>query len=119
MSIRQFLNTGLTFCNHLHTHHSIEEMHVFPMLAKKMPAFSQHLDLLAQHKEIHTGLDKFQTYLEDCISGERELRMEEMKSLMDGFGSVLWTHLDDEVEQLGAENMRKYWTLDEIKDMQF
>ena len=43
--------------------------------------------------------------------------MEEMKEIMDSFGEVLWQHLDDEVEQLGAENMRKYWTINEMRRM--
>lgn len=41
--------------------------------------------------------------------------MQEMKEILDSFGEVLWQHLDDEVEQLGAENMRKYWSLDEMR----
>ena len=40
-----------------------------------------------------------------------------MKEKMDSWGEVLWKHLDQEVETLGAENMRKYWTLDEMKRM--
>ncbi|KAL8737557.1 MAG: hypothetical protein Q9181_001571 [Wetmoreana brouardii] len=117
MSIRQFLNLGLKFCEHLHMHHTIEEMHIFPVLARKMPAFRNELELLTQHKQIHAGLDRFQAYLQDCAAGERELRLTELKSLMDSFGTVLWTHLSDEVDQLGAENMREYWTLDEMKTM--
>ena len=98
-------------------HHGIEEQHIFPILARKMPAFQEELHLLTQHKEIHKGLDLFEAYLLACKKGERELRMEEMKELMDTFGTVLWQHLDDEVEQLGAENMRKYWTLKEVNDI--
>jgi hypothetical protein len=70
-----------------------------------------------QHKQIHKGLDKLEKYLEECVDGERELRMSEMKEILDTFGTVLWQHLDDEVKQLGAENMRKYWTVEEIKRM--
>lgn len=29
---------------------------------------------------------------------------------MDTFGSVLWAHLNDEVVELGAESMRKFWS---------
>jgi hemerythrin-like domain-containing protein len=117
MSIRQFLSTGLDFCHHLEAHHSIEETYVFPMLARKMPEFRNQEHLVGQHRDIHKGLDLFQEYLETCRSGERELRLEELKEIMDGFGKVLWTHLDDEVRTLGAENMRKYWTLQEMNHM--
>lgn len=117
MSIRQFLSTGLDFCRHLEAHHSIEETYVFPMLSRKMPEFQKREHLLEQHKEIHKGLDLLQEYLEACRSGERELRLDELKIIMDGFGKVLWTHLDDEVRTLGAENMRKYWSLQEMNGM--
>jgi len=114
MSIRQFLRMGLDFCHHLETHHTIEEHYVFPELAVKMPLFRQRDHLLGQHAQIHRGLEGFEKYLTKCQRGETELRMEEMKALMDGFGKVLWSHLDDEVEQLSAENMRKFWTREEM-----
>jgi hemerythrin-like domain-containing protein len=114
-SIKQFIGIGQQFCHHLTVHHTIEEKHIFPVLAKKMPAFRKELELLTQHKQIHNGLDKFEKYLEECVDGERELRMSEMKDILDTFGTVLWQHLDDEVKQLGAENMRKYWTIEEIR----
>ncbi|KAG9194694.1 hypothetical protein G6011_04729 [Alternaria panax] len=65
MSIRQFISMGQQFCHHLTVHHTIEEQHIFPVLAKKMPAFKKELELLTQHKQIHKGLDKLEKYLED------------------------------------------------------
>lgn len=115
MSIRAFLAAGDQFVHHLTIHHGIEEQHIFPVLAKKMPAFRKELELLTQHKQIHAGLDQFEEYLADVRSGKRDLVYGDMKAVMDTFGTVLWTHLDDEVRQLGAENMRRYWTIDEIK----
>ena len=117
MSLRQFLNTGLQFCYHLGVHHSIEEQHIFPVLAKKMPAFREELTLLTQHKEIHQGLDQFEAYLKRCNTGETDLKLDDLKGLMDGFKDVLWSHLDAEVKELEAENMRKYWTISEMKQM--
>lgn len=139
MSIRQFINLGQQFCSQLEMHHGIEERyvfipplpplpydtqhapnphrHIFPLLARKMPAFKKELDLLTQHKQIHAGLDKLTKYLTECSSGERELRLVELKSVLDGFGEVLWRHLDDEVRELGAENMRRFWSLEEMRRM--
>jgi hemerythrin-like domain-containing protein len=117
MSMRQFLMVGLQFCSSLEMHHNIEETYIFPILAKKMPAFQKELELLTQHKAIHAGLDGFQDYLTQCKTGERELRLDEMKERMDTFGKVLWQHMDDEVKELGAENMRKYWTPEEMKEI--
>ncbi|KAF1966143.1 hypothetical protein BU23DRAFT_560471 [Bimuria novae-zelandiae CBS 107.79] len=117
MSIRQFLATAEQFCQGLTFHHTIEEQSIFPILAKKMPSFKQEMELLEQHRGIHEGLEKLEEYIAECRSGDKELQMKEMKRIMDGFGKVLWAHLDDEVKQLGAENMRKYWTLEEMRRM--
>lgn len=80
-----------------------------------MPAFKKELQLLTQHKEIHKGLDKLEAYMDECKAGMKDLRMDELKEIMDSFGEVLWAHLSDEVEQLSAENMRKYWSLEEVR----
>ncbi|MCJ1275795.1 hypothetical protein MMC21_003598 [Puttea exsequens] len=115
MSMRQFLNTAADFCHHLHMHHSIEEQHIFPVLAQRMPAFRRELELLTQHKEIHKGMDKMEVYVDECKAGKRDLRMDELKEVMDSFGDVLWAHLSDEVQQLSADNMRRYWSLEEVR----
>ena len=118
MSLGQYLSMGVQFCHHLDMHHNIEETY-FPVLAKKMPAFRRELELLTQHKHIHAGLVKLRDYIEACRSGERELRMDEIKAIMDSFGTVLWQHLDEEVKTLGAENMRRYWTVQEMSRIPF
>ncbi|MCJ1354793.1 MAG: hypothetical protein MMC33_004783 [Icmadophila ericetorum] len=117
VSLRQFILTGLQFCRSIEMHHGIEEQHVFPMLAKKMPEFRKELHLLTQHKAIHKGIDKMEAYLQNCNSGETDFRMDELKAIMDSYGDVLWAHLDEEVQTLGAENMRKYWTIEEMRNM--
>lgn len=116
----QFINTGLQFISHLTAHHGIEEAHIFPVLARKMPEFKagkNAAELLRQHKEIHEGMDVFEEYLKKVKSGETELSLRVLKTKMDSWGTVLWKHLDQEVATLGAENMRKYWTLDEMRRM--
>lgn len=115
LSARQMIMMGLQFCAQLDFHHSIEEQHIFPILAKKMPEFRKELDLLRQHKQIHAGLEKLEAYLENCRSGEEDMRREEVHRLMKCFGEVLWKHLDEEVQTLRAENMRKYWSLEEMR----
>lgn len=122
MSLKSFLNEGLQFIRHLTAHHNIEEAYFFPVLARKMPEFKAGkgngaAELLRQHREIHKGMDVFEEYLKACKSGETELQLSVLKTKMESWGTVLWTHLDQEVKTLGAENMRKYWTLDEMKNM--
>lgn len=115
MTLKQFLDAGLQFVEYLTAHHSIEERMVFPMLGKRMPEFRG--DLQAQHREIHAGLDNFEAYLRGCKNKEHDFDLNELKVKMEPWGDVLWTHLDDEVRTLGADNMRKYWSLDEMRRM--
>ena len=117
MSLRQFLSQGLHLCQSLTVHHTIEERHIFPELAERMDIFKPQAHLIEQHEQIHEGLEKFEAFLGACQYGERELRMEEMKEIMDSFGKVLWDHLDLEVKMLGAENIRKYYSKAEISRM--
>jgi len=74
-------------------------------------------ELLRQHKAIHEGMDGFEDYLQRCSSGEVDLELTVLKEKMDCWGEVLWKHLDQEVKTLGAENMRKYWTVEEMRRM--
>lgn len=125
MTLKQFIDEGLSFVQYLTMHHNIEESYVFPQLARKMPEFRAggsgggggggRAELLRQHKEIHAGMDEFESYLHRCKSREVDLEMRVLKEKMDGWGGVLWKHLDQEVETLGAENMRRYWSLDEVR----
>jgi len=120
LSLSAFLNLGLQFIQHLEAHHSIEERYIFPVLAQKMPEFKagkNAAELLRQHKEIHKGMDVFQAYLRSCKTGQEDFELSTLKTKMDSWGEVLWTHLDQEVKTLGAENMRKYWTVAEMRSM--
>ncbi|OHF03591.1 hypothetical protein CORC01_00910 [Colletotrichum orchidophilum] len=121
MTLKQFIDTGLQFARHLAGHHGVEEAHVFPVLARRMPEFrgGSAGELLQQHKQIHKGMDDFEAYLRACRSRETELELSVLREKMDSWGEVLWTHLDQEVETLGAENMRKYYTMEEIKNLPF
>lgn len=115
MPLRQFFSLGLEFCRQLESHHRNEERFVFPMLARKMPAFRDSERMLAQHEVLHAGLKRLEAYLLECKYVEKEMRLSEVKEIMDGFGEGLWGHLDEEVRKLGAENMRRFWTLEEVE----
>lgn len=60
-------------------------------------------------------MDMLEAYLDDCKSGRRDLRMAEMKEVLDSFGTVLWSHLQDEVDELSPDKMRQYWSIEEVK----
>ena len=95
-------------------HHDIEEMHIFPVLAQRMDAFKPGSAPLEQHKQIHAGLDKLEAYMKDCKRGKIDLERSKVRDILDGFGKVLWTHLEEEVKELGAQNMARYWSKEEI-----
>jgi hypothetical protein len=84
-----------------------------------MPVFRDQQAMRSQHKQIHAGLDKLEEYVAECRTGKRELRLSEMGEILGEFGEVLWTHLDEEVKNLGAENMRKYWSLEDMRRFPF
>ncbi|KAH7142939.1 hypothetical protein B0J13DRAFT_476335, partial [Dactylonectria estremocensis] len=114
MSIRRFISIGLEFCENLENHHNIEENWFFPLLAERMPEFRRERELVAQHREIHAGLEALQSYLRSCLAAEVDFSLGKVKEILDSFGVVLWQHLGEEVQDLKAENMRKYWTREEI-----
>jgi hemerythrin-like domain-containing protein len=100
-------------------HHRYEEAYFFPHLAKNMPSFRPGAFAYTQHAAIHEGIDRFEAHMRALRSGERELRREEVKEIMDSFGGVLWQHLDEEVKELGADNMVLFWTPEEMQRMPF
>lgn len=121
---RSLVGEGLAFVAQLEIHHNIEETYIFPVLARRMPEFRSDgkggkgaAELLRQHREIHDGMEGMRTYLRSCREGGQDLDMAALKAQMESWGTVLWTHLDQEVKTLGAENMRKYWTADEIRQI--
>lgn len=105
---------GLHFCTHLKTHHDIEEAYWFPELGTKMEGFRPGHFASEQHKEMHRGLDVLRPYLEECRRGQRNLDRHEVHDILDSFGVVLWQHMDDEVRELSAENMVRYWSREEM-----
>lgn len=126
LSLKQYIDEGLSFLSYLTTHHSIEETYIFPVLARRMPEFQSSggkgngkraAELLQQHRDIHKGMDVMESYLRQCRGGEVALEMPVLRAKMDTWGDVLWKHLDQEVEVLGAENMRKYWSLEEVRKL--
>ncbi|AEO57368.1 hypothetical protein MYCTH_2303438 [Thermothelomyces thermophilus ATCC 42464] len=133
MSLKQFVDEGLRLARYLEMHHSIEETHLYPLLGRKMPEFrassspagtgkgggkrgkKEECELLRQHQIIHDGMDEMADYLRRCKDKECELDLGVLRSKVEPWGDVLLKHLDQEVRELGAEKMRKYYTLQEMK----
>jgi len=79
-----------------------------------MPAFVRRDQLIAQHKVIHDCLGKLESHVQGCLQGSVDLRWDQIKGILDSFGPTLWKHLEDEVRELSAEEMRKYWIIAEM-----
>lgn len=120
MTIKQFLAEAISFTNHLTAHHGVEEAHVFPLLATRMPEFDpKNGSLVKQHEQIHEGLEEFQAYVKKCHAGKEDFEMSVLKEKMEGWGGILWEHLDEEVKMLGAERMRAVWSKEDMMRMPF
>ncbi|KAL8360680.1 hypothetical protein RB601_007101 [Gaeumannomyces tritici] len=123
LTLKQFLDTGMGFVRSLTMHHNIEEIYLYPILAPKMAEFrhaqgggggkklsQKQSELIQQHRDIHE-----EEYINKCRSREADLEMSVLLQKLDSWGTVLWKHMDQEVETLGAANMRKYYTLGEMR----
>jgi hemerythrin-like domain-containing protein len=111
LSLRESLNLGLQFCSNLAKHHEAEENNLFLYLGSRMPAFKELFP--SQYKKLYKSFKELDNYLNKCKDGE-ELNLEKVKEIMDGFGKELWSHMDEEVAVLRADNMRKFWGVEEI-----
>jgi Hemerythrin HHE cation binding domain len=83
-------------------HHTIEERQLFPLLAKRMPAFStlhdqDHGQHIESHRAIHKGLDELSALISKYKADQTSYNPDEMRACLDGFREVLFRHLDEEV----------------------
>jgi len=119
MSLSDYISSGEEFSRHLTMHHSIEEAHIFPFLATRMPAFAEDDQHKKSHKAIHDGLDNLKELIKRWRGDNTTYSPADMRGCLDGFKDVLMAHLDEEVEDLKAENMKKYWKLEELDVLPF
>jgi hemerythrin-like domain-containing protein len=119
MSLQLYLRQANSLNSHLTMHHTIEEREIFPILGERMPPFAingEHGGAhLMSHEGIHEGLVKLEELVRKFKSDPTSYSPKEMRDCLDGFRQVLFEHLDEEVEDLKGENLKKYWTLEEIR----
>ncbi|KAF8893791.1 hypothetical protein BD779DRAFT_1503431 [Infundibulicybe gibba] len=114
LSLPMYLESAKRLNAHLTLHHTVEEQHFFPVLAKRMPNFGSGEDHIESHRKIHKGLDDLEALVKKFQSDPTSYRPSEMRNCLDSFRTVLFKHLDDEVADLSGENLKKYWTLEEV-----
>lgn len=114
MNLRMYLSAAGELRKHLTVHHTIEERHIFPVLARRMPAFQNDERHIKSHHAIHDGLDKLGALIAKWLAEPSAYDPQEMRACLDAWREVLFRHLDEEVQDLRGENMKKYWTLEEV-----
>ncbi|KAI0342120.1 hypothetical protein BDW22DRAFT_238437 [Trametopsis cervina] len=121
MSTRAYLAEAQQLRRHLTAHHTIEEQRIFPVLATRMPKFANADGAahIASHHAIHEGLDALGKLLAKYAADPTTYTPAEMRACLDGWRGVLFKHLDEEVEDLSAANMKKYWKLHEVDRIPF
>lgn len=104
------------FCSHLDGHHRIEEAHVFPLLAKKMPQFKHNAAHEKEHEVMHAALVKLAYHMRAVQQHETPWSTHEILGLTKTLEEALFPHLEAEEESLKGYNMRKAgFTLQELK----
>ncbi|KAI0753935.1 hypothetical protein BC629DRAFT_1598539 [Irpex lacteus] len=114
MSLKMYLASAQQLRRHLTMHHTIEEQHIFPVLALRMPSFKDDEAHIKSHHGIHEGLDKLGKLLQRYAEDPTTYSPTEMRQCLDSWREVLFRHLDEEVEDLSGPNMKKYWKLEEL-----
>ncbi|KAK3400960.1 hypothetical protein B0T20DRAFT_405646 [Sordaria brevicollis] len=97
-----------------HDHHHPRQSRTKQEGLEEDVAEAANCELIQQHRAIHIGMEQFEKYLRDCRSKKAEFSLPVLKEKMDSWGDVLLKHLDQEVEELGAENMRAVWSREEM-----
>ncbi|TBU45900.1 hypothetical protein BD309DRAFT_955141 [Dichomitus squalens] len=118
MSLPMYLRVAIQLCQGLTVHHTIEERRFFPILAKRMEAFRDDEVHLKSHQAIHHGVEALQKLVRKWQDEPSTYDPKAMRDCLDSWREVLFNHLDQEVKDLSGENMKKYWTLEELEQLQ-
>lgn len=99
---RRFGNLCGQYCQVVHTHHSIEDHHLFPVLAQQSPGFKAIADRLrAEHVVVHELLERLVDALNALASEPSQSRFEDTKTVYHALERVLLSHLNWEEDAMG------------------
>ncbi len=132
-ALLRYLAIGGGLCQHLETHHMIEEMYIFPHLAKRLPQFGkEHIE---EHKTMHVAVEELGNYVGQCIrklqkvpnKGGKEDDAEwpkdvydedKMRNSLKCLSDTLLPHLQHEEASLAGKVLREAgFTLQEVARM--
>lgn len=99
---RRFGNLCGQHCGIVNTHHTIEDHHLFPVLAQQGPAFKAIADrLTAEHVVIHELLERLVEALNALAAEPSETRFTDAREIYHALERVLLSHLGWEEEAMG------------------
>lgn len=99
---RQFGNLCGQHCYIVHTHHSIEDAHIFPALSEKGEAWKKVTDrLVAEHVVVHELLERLVDALNDLGRETNAENFARAREINDTLERVLLSHLGYEEEEIG------------------
>jgi hemerythrin-like domain-containing protein len=99
---RKFGNLCGQHCQIVHTHHSIEDAHLFPVLSAKGEAWKKVTDRLAQeHVVVHELLMRLVGALNALAQDPSAEHFADARALNDALERVLLSHLGYEEEEIG------------------
>ncbi|MFC3705354.1 hemerythrin domain-containing protein [Devosia honganensis] len=101
-NFRRFGNLCGQYCQFVHTHHSIEDAHLFPALAQQGPVFKAIADRLrAEHVVVHELLLRLIDALNALAGEPTPERFEDTKLVYHALEKVLLSHLGYEEDAMG------------------
>ena len=99
---RRFGNLCGRYCQVVHTHHSIEDQHLFPALRAQGEAFAKVADRLqAEHVVVHELLLRQIDTLNALVREPSTSRFEDAREVYEALGRVLLSHLGYEEDEIG------------------
>ncbi|QQR35768.1 hemerythrin domain-containing protein [Devosia oryziradicis] len=99
---RRFGNLCGQHCQIVNAHHSIEDAHIFPVLAMQSPGFKAIADrLTAEHVVVHELLERLVDALNALAAEPSPARFEDAKTVYHALERVLLSHLGWEEDAMG------------------
>jgi len=103
----------------IHHHHLCEETVFFPTIEAYTGEVGIMEKNVSQHEAFHPGLEEFRKYVFETKVEDYDGK--KLRSIMDGFGPILTTHLKEEIdtllslEKFGGQKLAKSWAELEVK----
>lgn len=89
-------------CQIIHTHHSIEDAHIFPELSAKSEAFKKVVDrLIAEHETVHALIMRLVANLNALIQNPDADNFATAKDTYETLERVLLSHFNYEEDSIG------------------